>query len=220
MHLACRSDSSARSPRCTDIRPCWCSDRSRWCGGRRHRSQWSQYSRLSNGGQAVRVVVGVRDLRLAHHRHRGSAARIVVGIVDGSLWRHFLGETIQPVIGSRDRGCDGSTSILFLHLRDSVSSVIRVVRARPVLKGRLRSSVQRIVDVTGSLALPVEHRGQVPVVVVSVGFGVEEGIFSGACPVHIVVRVDRLLRFRIRDGQQIAVGIVPQLRDAIDRIGE
>ena len=70
------------------------------------------------------------------------------------------------------------------------------------------------------MALSVGYRGQIAVVIVGVRLGVEQGIFSGARPIHIAVRVDCLLRLRIGHGEEITVWIVPELGHAIDRIGE
>ena len=87
------------------------------------------------------------------------------------------------------------------------------------MKGRLRSSVQRIVRVGRGLTLPIEHGRQVPVVVIGVGLGPEERISSRDRAIHIVGRVDRLLALGIGDGEEIAIGIIAKLRDTVDRVG-
>ena len=70
------------------------------------------------------------------------------------------------------------------------------------------------------LAFAICDGGHVPVVVVAVGFRVEQRIFSRPCSVHVVVGIDRLLAFRIRDGEQIAIGVIRERGISIDRIRE
>lgn len=60
--------------------------------------------------------------------------------------------------------------LLFL---DLCARVVGVVRTGPVLERGLRAPIQGIIGIGRGLALPVEHRGQIPVVVVGVGLGVE-----------------------------------------------
>lgn len=146
-------------------------------------------------------------MRLAHDSHGRAAARIVVGVIDRTLRSHFLREPIQAIIGSRNRRGDHIARILFLHLRDPVPRIIGVVGARPVLKGRLRSSVQGIVRVGRGLTLPIEHGRKIAVVVIGVGLSSQQRISSRDRPIHIVGRVDRLLALGIGDGEQIAVRI-------------
>ncbi len=107
-----------------------------------------------------------------------------------------------------------------MHLRDSIARVIGVVRGCVVLKGRLGSAIQRIVGIRRRLTLPIKDRREIAVVVVRVGFSIQERVFSGARPIHIAVRVDRLLRLRIGDSQEITVWIVAELGDPVDRSGQ
>lgn len=58
------------------------------------------------------------------------------------------------------------------------------------------------------MTLAIGDGGDIPVIVIGVGLGVEERIFSRPRPVHVVVRVDRLLALGIGDGQEIAVGVI------------
>lgn len=81
-----------------------------------------------------------------------------------------------------------------MYLRDSVSGVIRVVRTRPVLEGGLGTPVQRIVRVCGGLALSVEHRRQIAVVVVGVRLGIEQRIVLSAHVVQEIGEVGGSLR--------------------------
>ncbi len=48
----------------------------------------------------------------------------------------------------------------------------------------------------------------------------QEWVFAARRPIHVVGRVDRLLALRIGDSQELAVGIVPELGDAIDGVGQ
>ena len=79
------------------------------------------------------------------------------------------------------------------------------------------------------MALSVKDRGHVPIVVVGVGFRFQQRVFSRRRSVHVAIGIDRLLRLRIGDGQEITVRVVGksgravngigQLRDAVQRIG-
>lgn len=82
-----------------------------------------------------------RWVRILSASHRRQPIGVVIGVVDLPLWSHFLCEPIQAVIGSGDRGRDGATRILLLHLCDPIAHVIRVVRGCAVVEGGLRSSV-------------------------------------------------------------------------------
>ena len=64
-----------------------------------------------------------------------------------------------------------------------------------------------IVDIGDSLTLTVKDGRYIVVIVIGVSVGIEQRIFSRARPIHIAVRVHRLLRFRIGDSQQIAARI-------------
>jgi hypothetical protein len=66
----------------------------------------------------------------------------------------------------------------------------------------------RIVSVRRDLSLAIRDRGHIVVVVVAVGFGLEERIFARAHPIHIRIGIDRLLGLGIGHGEQIAVGVV------------
>jgi hypothetical protein len=171
-------------------------------------------------GQPVRIVEGKGDLRLAHDRHCGSSARIIIGIIDRPLRRDLLRQPIESIIRARDRRGDRPTRILFLHLRDAIPGIIRVVRGGAVLIGGDRAAVQRIVGVRCDLALAIRDRGDIPVVVIGVGLGIEQGILSRPCSVHIVVRIHRLLGLGIRDGEEIAVRIIRERRIPVDGIGK
>ncbi len=107
-----------------------------------------------------------------------------------------------------------------MDLCNSIARIVCIVRTGPILKRRLRASIQRIVRVGRGLTLSVEHRGEIAIVVIGRGLGSEQRISSRDRPIHIIGRVDRLLALRIGDGEQIAIGIVAELRDTVDGIGE
>ena len=179
--------------------------------------------------QPIGIVIGVRHPHLPGDGHARPTARVVIRIVDLALWRHFLRESVQPIIRSHDRRRDAFPRILFLYLRDSVSRIVRVVGRRTVMKSRFRFPIQRVIRVRCHLALSIRHGGHIAIVVVGIGLVIRQRIFTSRHTIHVVVRVDGLLRLGIRHREQIAVGIVGQpghpgngigeLRDAIEGIG-
>ena len=76
--------------------------------------------------------------------------------------------------------------------------------------GRFRPSVQRVIGVRRDLPFAIRDGGDIAIIVIAVGLGAEERIFSRPCPVHVVVCVDRLLALGIGHGQQIAVGVTEE----------
>ena len=123
--------------------------------------------------QAIGIVEGKGDLGLPYHGHGGTPGGIVIRIVNRPLRRDFLRQAIEPIIGSCDRRGDRSARIFFLHLRNPVPCVIGVVRRGTVLIGGGRIAVQCIVGVGRDLAFTVRDRGDIPVVIIGVGIGVE-----------------------------------------------
>lgn len=93
---------------------------------------------------------------------------------------------------------------------DSVSRIIRIVRAGPILERGLSAPIQRVICIGRRLAVPIENRGQITVVVVGIRLGIQQGIFSHRGAIHIAVSVDSLLRLRIGVGQKITVEIVDE----------
>lgn len=80
--------------------------------------------------------------------------------------------------------------------------------------------VQRIVGIGRDLTLPIHVGRQIAVVVVGVSLGIQEWILPRARTVHVAIGIDRLLALGIGHGEEITVGIVPELRHAVNRIGE
>ncbi len=70
------------------------------------------------------------------------------------------------------------------------------------------------------MAFAVRERGEIAGRVVGIGLGPVQPIRPCLEPVHRVVRVRRRLVLRIRDGQQVAVGIIGKVREALPGIGD
>lgn len=175
---------------------------------------------LDDGREPIGIIVGIDHLRLPDDGHRRSSTGIVIGIVHRPLRGHFLRQSIEPIIRSGNRGGDRATTVLFLHLRDPVAAIIGVVRTGPILERGFCASVQRIVGIGRRLILSIKHRGEVPVIVIGVGFGIEQRILSRGRPIHIVRGIHRLLALCIGHGEEIAVGVIPELGDSVDGIGQ
>jgi hypothetical protein len=134
------------------------------------------------------------------------------------LRRDFLRQPVQPIVGPSDRCGHVIARIFFLHLRDPVARIIRVVGGRAVVEGGFRPAVQRVVRIRRHLALPIRDGGDIAVVVIGVRLGVDQRIFARGRAIHVGIGVDGLLGFRVGHGQQIAVGVVGEPRRAADRI--
>jgi len=63
--------------------------------------------------------------------------------------------------------------VFLLHLHDAIARFVDAVFTGPILERGLGAAVQWIVDIGCRLALSIEHRRQVAVVVVGVGLGPE-----------------------------------------------
>jgi hypothetical protein len=162
---------------------------------------------IGDTGSAIGNIVGDRHgARYLHDRRK--AIGIVVRVVHGPVRGHFLGESIKPIIGARDRRRHDVTRVFLLHLRDPIARVVGVVRAGAIMERRLGPAIQRIIGIGRRLALSVEHGGQVAVVIVRVGLGPEQRIFSRRRSIHIVGCVHRLLALRIGDGEEVAIGVI------------
>jgi len=61
-------------------------------------------------------------------------------------------------------------------LRESIPGIVGVIRRGAVLIGGLRFAIEQIVGVRRHLILAIRHRRDVAVVVVRVGFGLEQRI--------------------------------------------
>ena len=82
-------------------------------------------------------------------------------------------EAIQAIVGSGDGRRDRAARIFFLHLRDPIPGVIRVIRRGAVLEDSFSFPIQGIVGIGRHLVLAIGHRGHIPIVVVGVDLGVQ-----------------------------------------------
>lgn len=93
-------------------------------------------------------------------------------------------------------------------------------RGRRIGRGGVGPAVQRIVLERRLLILAVGELTEVPRWVVSIGLGATQRIFPRLQPIHVVVGVRRGLMIRIRHGEEIAVRIVGEGGDLIERISD
>lgn len=74
------------------------------------------------------------------------------------------------------------------------------------------------VCVARGLTLSVEHGRQIPVVVIGIGLGIEQWIFSRARPIHVAICVNCLLVLGVGNSEEIAVRVVGKGDGTVDRI--
>lgn len=92
-----------------------------------------------------------------------------------------------------------------MDLCNSIARIVCIVRTGPILECSLGSAVQRIVGIGCRLALSIKERGEIAIIVVGVGFGVEQGILSRTRPIHVAIGIHRLLSLGIGQGQELSI---------------
>ncbi len=86
---------------------------------------------------------------------------------------------MTPALPPPDRRRDGTRGIFFLHLGHPIARIVRVIGGGAVVERGLGAAVQRVVGVAGGLALSVEDRRDIAVVVVRVDLGKEKQYILG-----------------------------------------
>jgi len=103
-------------------------------------------------------------------------------------------------------------------LREPVACVVGVTGRGRVRIGHTRAAIERIVCVTGRLALSVRELSYVAGEIVLIALTPRQRIDTRRQPIHVVVCVSRRVAPRVGDAEEIPVWIVGEPGRTVQRI--
>lgn len=138
-----------------------------------------------------RQVVAVRDRLLAVGDHLRASPQHIILVAHRPLSGDFLNQAIQRVIGEIDGPRSGGR---IARLRQPSYRIIDKRRFGAVaLIGRCRATVERVIVKLRLFILAINERLQIPRQIILIGLLPVQRIVPRRQPIHVVIRVRRLL---------------------------